>query len=73
VAYHILQNYIIPHGVWARILCRLQTSCDTTLVFNSFFKKIVTFFCMNSDGDKTYIKIVDFDEIYKFVVQTFSL
>jgi hypothetical protein len=27
---------------------------------------------MNSDGDKLYIKIIAFDEIYNFVVQTFS-
>jgi hypothetical protein len=27
---------------------------------------------MNSDGDKIYMKIVAFDEIYNFVVQTFS-
>ena len=26
---------------------------------------------MNSDGDKFYIKIVDLDKIYKFVVQIF--
>ena len=26
---------------------------------------------MNSDGDKLYMKIVDLDEIYNFVVQTF--
>jgi hypothetical protein len=34
------------------------------------FKKIITF-CMNSDGDKLYMKIIAFDEIYNFVVQTF--
>ena len=28
---------------------------------------------MNLDGDKLYIKIVDIDEIYNFVVQTFSI
>jgi hypothetical protein len=28
---------------------------------------------MNSDGDKLYIKIVDLDEIYNFLVQTFSV
>jgi hypothetical protein len=27
---------------------------------------------MNSDANKLYIKIVAFDEIYNFVVQTFS-
>jgi len=26
---------------------------------------------MNSDGDKLYIKIIDLDEIYNFVVQFF--
>ena len=26
---------------------------------------------MNSDGDKLYMKIVDLDEIYNFVVQFF--
>ena len=28
---------------------------------------------MNLDGDKLYIKIVDLDEIYNFVVQTFFI
>jgi hypothetical protein len=28
---------------------------------------------MNSDDDKIYIKIVVFDEIYKFVVHFFSI
>jgi hypothetical protein len=28
---------------------------------------------MNSDGDKLYMKIVAFDKIYNFVVQTFCL
>jgi hypothetical protein len=27
---------------------------------------------MNSDDDKIYTKIVDFDEIYNFIIQTFS-
>jgi hypothetical protein len=27
---------------------------------------------MNSDGDKLYTKLVDFDEIYNFVVHFFS-
>jgi hypothetical protein len=31
----------------------------------SSFTKSITF-CMNSDGNKFYMKIVDFDEIYKF-------
>jgi hypothetical protein len=31
----------------------------------SSFKKSITF-CMNSDGNKFYMKIVDFDEIYEF-------
>ena len=26
---------------------------------------------MNSDGDKIYKKIIDLDEIYNFVIQTF--
>jgi hypothetical protein len=26
---------------------------------------------MNSDGDKLYTKLVDFDETYNFIVQTF--
>ena len=26
---------------------------------------------MNSDGDKLYMKVVDLDEIYNFVVQIF--
>ena len=34
-----------------------------------FEKKIITNY-MNSDGDKFYMKIVDLDEIYNFVVQT---
>ena len=28
---------------------------------------------MNSDEDKLYMKIVDLDEIYNFVVQTFFI
>jgi len=28
---------------------------------------------MNLDGDKLYIKIVDLDNIYSFVVQTFFI
>jgi len=28
---------------------------------------------MNSDGDKLYMRIVDLDEIYNFVVQTFFI
>ena len=28
---------------------------------------------MNLDGDKLYMKIVDLDEIYNFVVQTFFI
>ena len=28
---------------------------------------------MNSDGDKLYMKIVELDEIYKFVVQIFFI
>jgi hypothetical protein len=28
---------------------------------------------MNSNGGKLYMKIVAFDEIYKFVVQSFSI
>ena len=27
---------------------------------------------MDSDGDKIYTKIIDLDEIYNFVIQTFS-
>jgi hypothetical protein len=37
------------------------------------FRKIITFFCMNSNGDTLYMKIIDFDEIYNFVVQTFFI
>jgi hypothetical protein len=35
------------------------------------FQKFVIF-CLNSDEGKLYIKIVAFDEIYNFVVQSFS-
>jgi hypothetical protein len=35
------------------------------------FQKNCNFF-MNSDGDKLYTKLVAFQEIYNFVVQTFS-
>jgi hypothetical protein len=41
-------------------------------VWVSLFLKIVIF-CMNSDGDKLYMKFVAFDEIYNFVVQTFFI
>ena len=27
---------------------------------------------MDSDGDKIYTKIIDLDEVYYFVIQTFS-
>jgi hypothetical protein len=37
-----------------------------------YFKKIVIF-CLNSDGGKHYMKIVAFDEIYNFIVQSFHL
>jgi hypothetical protein len=30
-------------------------------------------FCMNSDEDKLYMKIIVFDEIYNFVDQTFFI
>jgi hypothetical protein len=36
------------------------------------FKKFVMF-CLNSDGVKLYMKIVAFDDIYNFVVQSFSI
>jgi hypothetical protein len=35
-----------------------------------YFQKTITF-CMNSDADKLYTKLVAFDKIYNFVVQTF--
>ena len=28
---------------------------------------------MDSDGDKIYTKIIDLDEIYNFVIQTFFI
>jgi len=28
---------------------------------------------MDSDGDKIYTKIIDIDEIYNFVIQTFFI
>jgi hypothetical protein len=31
------------------------------------------FFCLNSDEGKLYMKIVSFDEIYNFVVQSFAI
>jgi hypothetical protein len=36
------------------------------------FQKFVIF-CLNLDGGKLYMKIVAFDEIYNFVVQSFSI
>jgi hypothetical protein len=36
-----------------------------------FFKNL--YFLKNSDGDKLYMKIVDFDEIYNSVVRSFSI
>jgi hypothetical protein len=35
------------------------------------FQKNRNFFGMNSDGDKLYMKLVAFNEIHNFVVQTF--
>jgi hypothetical protein len=49
----------VPHGVRRRTV-------------QSLFKNLY-FFCLKSDGDKLYMKIVDFDEIYNFVVQSFSI
>jgi hypothetical protein len=36
------------------------------------FQKIIIFY-LNSDGDKLYMQIVAFNEIYNFVVQKFSI
>jgi hypothetical protein len=41
-----------------------------TSVRVSLFSKNLNFF-MNLDGDKLYTKLVAFDEIHNFVVQTF--
>jgi hypothetical protein len=44
----------------------------TTVGAQSIFNNLY-FFCLNSDGNKLYMKIVTFDEIYNFVVQSFSI
>jgi hypothetical protein len=38
----------------------------------SLFKNL-QFICLNSDGDKLYIKIVAFDDTYNFIVQSFFI
>jgi hypothetical protein len=48
----------------------LQPPWPTAVRF-SLFSKHHNFF-MNSDGDKLYRKFVAFNEIYNFLVQTFS-
>jgi hypothetical protein len=44
----------------------------TAVGVQSFFQKFIIF-CLNSYGDKLYMKIVKFNEIYNFVVQSFSI
>jgi hypothetical protein len=39
----------------------------------SLFLKISLLFCINSDGDKLYTKLVAFDGICNFVVQIFFI
>jgi hypothetical protein len=46
--------------------------CDPRCFVSVYFQIIVTFF-MNLDGDKLYTKLVAFDVIYNFVVQTFFI
>jgi hypothetical protein len=37
------------------------------------FQNFLIFFCLNSDGVKLYMKIVAFDDIYNFVVQSLCI
>jgi hypothetical protein len=55
----------VPHGVRSA-----ATAVDHGGRGPVCFKKFVIF-CLNSDEGKLYMKIVAFDEIYNFVVQSF--
>jgi hypothetical protein len=50
----------------------LQPSWPMT-VWVSLFSKNHNFFCMNSDGDKLYMKLIALHEIYNVVVQIFFI
>jgi hypothetical protein len=67
--YHTAFGNSTPAWVLGTVVS--QTSCDTTVGLNSFSKNCNFF--MDSDGDKIYIKIVVFDEIYNFVVKAFFI
>jgi hypothetical protein len=56
----------IPHGV-------REEYPDVGRRVQFVFKNCNFLFGMNSDGDKIYMKIVSFDEIYNFVGQTFFI
>jgi hypothetical protein len=66
----------VPHGVSYSTVrgCTVATATAVAqggsgpICFQNF-----VIFCLNSDGDKLYMKIVAFDEIYNFVVQSFSI
>jgi hypothetical protein len=63
----------VPHGVtYARGTVGPATDVTHGGRGPVCFQKFVIL-CLNSDGGKLYMKIVAFDEIYNFVVQSFSI
>jgi hypothetical protein len=81
----VLQNYTsgtVGDVVWHLTPCPTTVGgaqyCSTSCPLGhggrgpiSFHKFV--FFCLNSDGGKLYMKIVAFDKIYNFVVQSFYI
>jgi hypothetical protein len=49
-----------------------STAAPPTVVSLVFYKKNCIF-CLNSEGGKLYMKMLASDEIYNFVVQSFSI
>jgi hypothetical protein len=68
-----LQKYMICNFFFCKTKGRRQGPTDVPHGGRGpiFFRKFVIF--LNSDGGKLYMKIVASDEIYNFVVQSFSI
>jgi hypothetical protein len=62
----------VPHGGRGARYCSPATVVGHGGRGAVCFQKFVIF-CLNSDEDKLYMKIVPFDEIYNFVIQNFSI
>jgi hypothetical protein len=67
---HLAKLYYYRHIAW-----RLGPNAITYGGWRRYNIPIAVWYdvCMNSDGDKVYMKIVAFAEIYNFVVQTFFI